>query len=160
MKETEEAYFTKERVALLLSNLEKLKTEVSVIEARYDVLHADYTKICEDAISRISTIKTDYDKNLDNEITNPEILKLEMDNLEARFKLGLVPDETYLEQRAFLNGEDIPAPPGILQTGIDKTANCIEFGLDKIGDWIIFPIEKTVNLCTALYKLIKSKVKR
>ena len=151
MKKSTEAYSTMERTDLLLSSLEKLRDEVSVIEARYDILKADYTKICEDAISKISAVKTDLEENKES-----EIFKSEISNLEARFKLGIVPAETYLKQKRALNG-DITLEPGRLQCIVDKVANGIEFGLDKIGDGMIFPIEKMVNLYTTIYSITKRK---
>ena len=59
MEKASEAYSTKERAELLLLNLQKLRAEVSAIEAHYDILKADYTKICDDAMLKISSMKTD-----------------------------------------------------------------------------------------------------
>ena len=148
MGKVKEAYSPSERAVILLADLEKLKTKVSSIEARYDILKHEYTKICEDAILKISAIKADL---------NGKTEEAEFKNLEARFKLGLVPAETYLTQKDFL-AEGVSPSHGGLQFSVDKVANCIEFGLDKIGDGIIFPIEKTVNIFVAIFRFVKRKV--
>ena len=159
MRKARETHSTKERAELLLSSLERLRAEVSVIEARHGILKADYTKICEDAILKISSMKTDLEKDIESKIGDSEVFKPKMSNLEARFKLGLVPAETYLTQNDVVN-EDITAPPGGLQYIIDKVAGSIEFGLDKMGDGIIFPAEKMVNGCTAIFKVVSRKPKK
>ena len=148
MGKVREVSLSREKAALILADLERLKTEVSSIEARYDVLKHDYTKICEDAILKISAIKADL---------NGKTEEAEFKNLEARFKLGLVPAETYLNQKDF-SAEGVSPSHGGLQSFVDKVANCIEFGLDKVGDGIIFPIEKTVNIFIAIFRLVKRKV--
>ena len=52
-----EAYLVKEKAESFLSNLEKLKAEGSIAEAQYGVLKAEYTKMRDDAIYEISSIK-------------------------------------------------------------------------------------------------------
>jgi len=47
-----------------------------------------------------------------------------------------------------------------VQSIIDKVADCIEFGLDKMGDGMIFPMEKTVNALTAISKTVNRKSKK
>ena len=159
MRKAGEAYSTKERAELLLSNLEKLIAEVCAIEAQYDVLKADYTRICDDAILKISAIKTDLEECPETKIEELEVFNSEISNLEARFKLGLVPVETYLKQMGVSNG-DVALVPGRLRSIIDKVADGIEFGLDKMGDGIIFPIEKMVNVYTAISNIANWKAKK
>ena len=62
-KELKTVYSAKERAKLLLSSLQKLKADVAVIEAQYD-MKDEYTKICEDAILRIMAMKTDLERDL------------------------------------------------------------------------------------------------
>lgn len=159
IEELRAAYSAKEKAELLLSNLEKLKADVSITEAQYNTLKADYTKICEDAILKINAMKTDLEKDLQSKIGDLEIFKPRMSNLEARFKLGLVPVETYLKQQGVLNKDVPPAPRG-LQSIINKAADGIEFGLDKIGDGIIFSANKIVNVCAAIFKTVNRKEKK
>lgn len=141
MAKASEAYSTKERAELLLLNLQKLRAEVSAIEAHYDVLEADYTKICDDAMLKISSMKTDLADALESKIGELEVFKSEMSGLETRLDSWLAPAETRLQPKEVLNEDIAPAPRGA-QCIIDKAADCIEFGLDKIGDGIIFPAEK------------------
>jgi len=159
MAKAREAYSTRERAKLLLLNLEKLRAEVSAVETQYDVLKADYTKICDDAISKISTLKTAPADALESNSEELEVFKSEMTNLDARFKLGLVSVEAYLEQKEAL-AKARALPPGQLQSIIDKAADCIEFGLDKIGDGTIFPAERIGNACTAIFKTANWSTKR
>jgi len=119
-KELATVYSTKERAELLLSDLAKLKVEVCVIQSRYD-MKADCTKLCDDAMLRISEIRTDLEKEVPNEPVTPT--------------------------------------PGRFQSIIDRAADCIEFGLDKIGDGIIYPAEKMVNLSTAISNAMGRKGK-
>jgi len=207
VRKAKEAYSTRERAKLLLSNLKKLRAEVSAIEARHDVLKANYTQICDDAILKIAAIKTDIERDdailkiaaiktdierddailkiaaiktdierddailkiaaiktdleggLESKIEELEAFNSEMNNLEVRFKLGLIPIEAYLKHKGVLNG-DIAPPPGGLKSLINKVADGIEFGLDKMGDGIIFPIEKIVNLCNAIPNTANRKAKK
>jgi len=119
-KELATVYSAKEKAELLLSNLEKLKVEVSVIQSRYD-MKADYTKLCDDAMLRISEIRTDLEREVPNEHLAPT--------------------------------------PGRFQSVINKAADCIEFGLDKMGDGIIFPAEKMINASTAISNAMRRKGK-
>ena len=153
MREARKAHSTKEMADLLLSNLEKLKAEVTVIEARYNILDADYTEICEDAILKINALKADLEEELETKAAELEVCKSEMSNMEARFKLGLIPAETYLKQANAAN-KDITTAPGGLQSIIDKVANGIELGLDKIGDGITFLPEKMSDMFAAIFKAV------
>ena len=72
-----------------------------------------------------------------------EILKPRMSNLEAKFKLGLVSSEIHLEEKK-APSENVTSPAGP-QLAIDKTANGIKRGLDKLGDALVFPVEKMVR---------------
>jgi hypothetical protein len=156
IEELKATYSAKERTELSLSNLEKLKAEVSVTEAQYNMLKADYTKICEDAISRINAVKTALEKDLKSTVGDLEIAKPRISNLEARFKLGLVPAETYLKQKGISNEDGAPSTVG-LQLVINKAADCIEFGLDMIGEGAIFSGEKVINACAAILKVVTRK---
>lgn len=140
----------REKAELLLSNLEKLKSEVSAIETQYNVLTADYSKICDEAILKISAVKTALEEELSNKVRDLEAVKPEISNLEARFKLGLVPVETYLKEKA------APPPEG-LQAVVNKTADLIEFGLDKIGDGIITLGEKIADVTASISRPMTQK---
>ena len=121
VKEAREACSTKEKAELLLSDLEKLRAEVSLIEARYSILQADYTKICEDAISKL---KTDLGEELKDKAGEPGVFETETGNLKG------------------------------FQSIIDKAAEGIELGLDKIGDGIIFLPEKVIDMFAAIPRAV------
>ena len=140
----------RERAELLLSNLEKLKSEVSAIETRYDVLTADYTKICDEAILRISAVKTAIEEELSNKVGYLQVFKPDVTNLEATFKLGLAPVETYLKER-------VTPPQEGLQLAVNKTADLIEFCLDKMGNGVIFFGEILIKACISTLKFIPKK---
>lgn len=94
-----EAFGVKEKAELFLSNLEKLKSEGSIKEPQYGVLKAEYTKMRDDAISKVNSIKTYIKRELDDKTAELSISKLKVDNLEARFKVGQIPPEAYLKQQ-------------------------------------------------------------
>ncbi len=148
----------KERAELLLSALENLKADVNSIQERYCILRDDYSKIIDDAMSQITALKTDLHNDLLTRTGDSEILKPAMTNLEARYKLGLVPHETYLKENEKESAKEtaISSPKG-MQLAIDKTANGIELGLDKLGDGIIFPIEIIAKAVTMMAKNIRQK---
>jgi hypothetical protein len=149
-KELNTKSLSREKAELLLSNLEKLKSEVSAIETRYNIPTADYVKICDEAILKISAVKTAFEGELSNKVGDLEAVKPEISNLEARFKLGLVSVETYLKERG------TPPPEG-LQAVVNKTADSIELGLDKMGDGVIFFGERLIKACTSTSKVITKK---
>ena len=144
-------YLAKTKAELLLSNLEKLKAEASAIEAQYNILKDDYSKMCEDAISRITTVKTALEKDIESKVGDLEIFRSGMSNLEARFKLGLVLAETYLKQKE-APSEDA-TPPADPQPAIDKAADLIGLGLNGIGNRVIFLGERIANAFSAILKI-------
>jgi len=158
MRKAGEAYSTKERAELLLSNLEKLKAEVSVIEARYN-LKGDYAKMCEDAISKISAMKAELEKDIESKIEGLEVFKPDASDLEARNKLGLTLLERFLTQDEVLSEEVTPASGG-LQSIVNKVADGIESGLDKMGYGIAFVGEKMASVPTAISKVVNWKAKK
>jgi len=144
-------YSAKEKAELLLSNLEKLKAEASAIEAQYNILKDDYSKICEDAISKITAVKTALEKDIESKVGDLEIFRSGMSNLEARFKLGLVLAETYLKQKEAPS--ENATPPAGPQLAINKATDSIELGLIRIGDGIISLGEKTIHVFSAILKI-------
>ncbi len=154
LEELRATYLAKEKSELLLSNLEKLKSDVSAVQARYNVLMADYTKICDEAISRLSALKITIEKDLENKLGDLEIFEPGINNLEARFKLGLIPVETYLKEK-----ENVTPPAGP-QLAIDKAADGIELGLDRLGDALVFPMEKMARYAGRFRSVNRKKGRR
>ena len=166
IKKALETHTTKERADLLLSDLEKLKARVSSIETRYGVLQTDFSRMCEEAIAKLSEIKSGLGED-SNTTTNMNannimvegfnVLEPEINNLKARFKLGILPVDLKIKHQDILVDTVKPGVPktGPVQTAVDRTAVGIEFVLDKLGDGLIFPIVVLVNVYKALIKLIK-----
>jgi len=144
-------YLAKEKAELLVSDLEKLKAEASAIEAQHNILKDDYSKMCEDAISRITAVKTALEKDIESKVGDLEIFRSGINNLEARFKLGLVPPETYPKEKKAPSKN--ATPPAGSQPAIDKAADLIGVGLDGIGNGIIFLGEKMANAFSAVLKI-------
>ena len=159
MEKASEAYSTKERAELLLLNLQKLRAEVSAIEAHYDILKADYTKICDDAMLKISSMKTDLADALESKIRELEGTKSEMSSWESRLESRLGPAEIRLKAKEVLHQRVTPAPRSP-QAIIDKAADCIEFGLDKMGDGITLPTKKIIDACSVMFKKANRRAKR
>ena len=153
MRKASSAYSSSENVELLLSKLEKLKAEISAIETQYDMLKAGYAKICDDAILRVAATKARADTE-EFEVYDPAI-----GNLEARFMLGLVEAGTYSIPENDSESNLAPETEKF-QRIIDKAASGIEFGLDKLGDGMVYPIEKIYNACTLLSSGISRQMKR
>ncbi len=149
-RNSQEAQVTRTRAERLLIDLEKLKAEISGIESKYGVLSTHYTAICEDAISRISALREELDDTHVHPGDKQDELKKRAQNLEARFRLGLISQETYLSQK---EGLILRQPPSKgMQLVIDKAADGIEFGLDKLGDGLIFPIVLIARTCDIIKK--------
>jgi hypothetical protein len=144
-------YLAKEKAELLVSDLEKLKAEASAIEAQYNILKDDYSKMCEDAISRITAVKTALEKDIESKVGDLEIFRSGMNNLEARFKLGLVPPETYSKEKE-APGDDV-TPSARPKLTRDKPVDLLELGLNGIGDGIIWLGERMIDMFSALSKI-------
>lgn len=166
IKKALETHSTKERADLLLSDLEKLKERVSSIETRYGVLHSDFSSMCEEAIEKLSEIKSELGEDTGTTLTvdannimveGLNVLEPEINNLKARFKLGILPVDLKVKHQDILVDRIKPEYPktGPVQTAVDKTAEGIELALDKLGDGLIFPIVIVVKAFKALMKLIK-----
>ena len=140
MKKNIKIATTMERADLLLSHLEKLKERVTDIETQYNFLNHNYSRVCEEAIVRINNLKTGLEKG-DDIMGESDSSVYETNNLEARYKLGLVSAESYFEHKDILNGK-VGQRQSKLQNAVDSTANGIEYVLDKIGDGLIFPFVK------------------
>jgi hypothetical protein len=166
IKKALETHSTKERANLLLSDLEKLKERVSSIETRYGILQTDFSKMCEEAIVKLSELKSELVEDSSTELSvdansimveGLNVLEPEINNLKARFKLGILPVDLKVKHQDIL--VDMVKPEyletGPVQTAVDRTAEGIELVLDKLGDGLIFPIVLIVNAYKALLKLIK-----
>jgi hypothetical protein len=106
--------------------------------------------MCEDAISRITAVKTSLEKDIESKVGDLEIFQSEMSNLEVRFKLGLVPPETYSAGKK-ATAKNVTSSPRPKPTR-DKQMDLLELGLDGIGNGIIWLGERMVGMFSALSK--------
>ena len=87
-----------------------------------------------------------------------EIIKPRVDNLEAGFRLESAPAEKKLKEKK-ATSEKVTKPAGA-QLAVDKAADGIERGLDKLGDALVFPIEKLARYSGRFKTIDRKKGKR
>lgn len=153
------AYRAKEKVEFLLSDLEKLKDQVSLIEGEHDILKANYSSLCQDAMSRITAVKSDLESYLESRVGDLEVFKPGMNNLQARAKLGLVSPDANPTHVTALDGDTLPKPGG-LQRVIDKVAGGIESGLSMMGDSVVFVADGVAKARTAIGQHLSFRAKK
>ena len=97
-EELRKAYSTKEKTELLLTRLDKLKAVGSVSEAQYEELKAGYTKILEETLPELDSIKAKLQKELDGKTIELKWYKQELGILQSRLKVGEIPAKIYRER--------------------------------------------------------------
>jgi hypothetical protein len=85
----------KGKAELYLSNLEKLKREGNIENLHYDALKSEYTRMLQDAESKINEEKSQTQKILDSKKKELAVAKLDMKYLEIRYKVGEMPPEIF-----------------------------------------------------------------
>jgi len=93
--------------------------------------------------------------SIENLIEEAKVTKADDYESSDRFELGLSEIDAYLQQKQSLNEKSAKASG--LQSGVDKAADFIEKGLDKVGDGLVFPIEKLVEVSSKLFKIVRNK---
>ena len=132
----EEITIAQKKADTLLLNLERLKADLATTKAKYKILQTDYADICDNAISRIITLRHQLSKQSPEKTGDSTINRPSMSNLSARIELGLVPPEINVEHTNNSN-EKANLKLSWWQFIVDKVGTGIEFMLDKIGDGII-----------------------
>ena len=97
-KRLKEALLLKEETKGFLTNLEKLKRKGTVEQEQYDSIKADYQERLKAATSEITEIKVQLSQQLENEKKDRDNHKLELGNLETRFKVGELSLDSYQGQ--------------------------------------------------------------
>ncbi|HIE17590.1 MAG TPA: hypothetical protein EYP71_05280 [Dehalococcoidia bacterium] len=156
IEELKATYSAKQKAELLLLNLEKLKAEISSLESRYSLLTAGYTKICDDAIAWVSDVRSTLEKDIENRVGDLQVFNPKISNLEARLMLGLVSSETCRRQKI----SKTAVSPAYFQPAVDRAASLIEFGLDRIGDGIIYMGEIIARIPSAILKALTRQQQR
>ncbi|HIE17186.1 MAG TPA: HEAT repeat domain-containing protein [Dehalococcoidia bacterium] len=93
------------------------------------------------------------------EVTRLGALEAKRGEPVQKLRQGEAPAGTTSSGRTAVSPEVVLAP-GRLQATIDKIADYIEFGLDKVGDGLIFPIRKIVDVSTIVFKTRKRRAKK
>jgi hypothetical protein len=113
----------------------------------------DYKVEVNDSADKFTVIE----KEIKGKIREPMVPRPEPGVLEVRGKVGGVEVETDLQRKKTLN---VAQESGGLQSAIDKVADYIEFGLDRMGDGIAFPFKKMMDASTTASKTGDKKAKR
>lgn len=88
MRRLQEALSAKERAEMLLSNLEKLKTEGTLEDDEYAHLKLEYSNLLTQASSQVEQIRRELGAQVVASKREADIYRQELKNLETRFKVG------------------------------------------------------------------------
>jgi len=91
-----EAFANKEKAELFLNNLSQLYNDKAINEAAFNALKTEYLVNLQNAQSKIDSIKQELNKRLALKSRQLGVLKQELANLDARFKVGQIPSAAYL----------------------------------------------------------------
>jgi hypothetical protein len=92
------AFLNKERAELFLANLESLHNDKAINDLSYTALRTEYAVNLQHAQIKIDQVKQEFNKRIALRTRQLGVFKQEMANLDARFKVGQVPAETYIKQ--------------------------------------------------------------
>ena len=87
-RELQRAFSEKEKYEKLLSNLEALKGKGSLTEDQYNSMKAGYQGSQQQATATVTQLKMKITQDLQSEETNVQRQNMELQNLDARFKVG------------------------------------------------------------------------
>ena len=90
------AFVNKERAELFLNNLAKLFSDKAINDAAFNALKTEYSVNLQHAQVKIDGIKQELNKRLALKSRQIGVLKQELANLDARFKVGQIPSAAYL----------------------------------------------------------------
>jgi len=87
-RELQRAFSGKEKYEKLLSNLEALKGKGVVTEDQYSSMKTGYQRSQEQAVATVNQLKMKITQDIQSEETNVQRQNVELQNLDARFKVG------------------------------------------------------------------------
>jgi hypothetical protein len=87
-RELQRAFSGKEKYEKLLSNLEALKGKGVVTEDQYTSMKTGYQRSQEQAVATVNQLKMKLTQDIQSEETNVQRQNMELQNLDARFKVG------------------------------------------------------------------------
>jgi hypothetical protein len=90
------AFANKEKAELFLNNLSQLYNDKAINEAAFNALKTEYLVNLQHAQIKIDSIKRELNKRLALKSRQLGVLKQELANLDARFKVGQIPSAAYL----------------------------------------------------------------
>lgn len=90
------AFAQKERAELFLNNLAQLFSDKAINETAFNALKAEYLVNLQHSRIKIDSIKQELNKRLALKSRQLGVLKQELANLDARFKVGQIPSAAYL----------------------------------------------------------------
>jgi hypothetical protein len=90
------ALANKEKAELFLNNLAQLFNDKAINEAAFNALKTEYLVNLQHAQVKIDSIKQELNKRLALKSHQLGVLKQELANLDARFKVGQIPSPAYL----------------------------------------------------------------
>jgi hypothetical protein len=102
---------------------------------------------------------TVVEKEIKGKIREPMVPKPELSVSEVRSEVRGAAIETDSQRKKNLD-VNVAQESGGLASAIDKVADYIEFGLDKMGDGIAFPFKKIVDASTTISKARDKKAKK
>ena len=91
------ALTNKERAEHFLNNLAQLHSDKTINDASHSALKTEYSVNLQHARIKIEGIKQELNKRLALKSRQLGVFKQELANLDARFKVGQIPSETYLK---------------------------------------------------------------
>lgn len=94
------AFKEKAKAQQYLFNLEKLKEEGSIENTHYDTLKAEYSRMFQEAQSKIDDEKSQVQKILDKHKQELASIKLDLKYLEIRYKVGEISLDTFTKKES------------------------------------------------------------
>jgi hypothetical protein len=90
------AFISKEKAELFLNNLAQLHSDKTINDASHTALKTEYSVNLQHAQIKIAGIKQELNRRMALKSRQLGVFKHELANLDARFKVGQIPSETYL----------------------------------------------------------------
>jgi hypothetical protein len=95
-KDLRTAYINKERAEQFINNLAQLHNDKAINDAAFNALQTEYSVSLQHALMKIEGIKQELNRRLALRSRQLGVLKQELANLDARFKVGQIPSAVYL----------------------------------------------------------------
>ena len=124
---------------ILLFALQELRYEISCIEQKHQFLGTDFTSLCDDAISRLQTHPPLYSVDPSRHHEECEEIRSLREMEQRSNPPNIQPGEPVI-LASTINHRNL------LTSAFDSAGHYLEFGLDKMGDGIIFVFEHMLKI--------------